>query len=104
LNANGSLRDALGLLDQVSAYSSGAIGASEVRAALGLADPLLVARMSHALVTGDIGIGLGEIERFLEAGGDPGQLGTQLVAYWRNVLLRVAGAPVPALSIAVMLK
>ncbi len=99
LNANGSLRDALGLLDQVSAYSTGAIGAAEVRAALGLADPLLVARMSEALVTGDIGVGLGEIERFLEAGGDPGQLGAQLVEYWRNVLLRVAGAPVPTLSI-----
>ena len=75
------------------------IGASDVRAALGLADPLLVARMSDALVTGEVGLGLGEIDRFLEAGGDPGQLGSQLVDYWRNVLLRVAGAPLPALSI-----
>jgi DNA polymerase III subunit gamma/tau len=99
LNANGSLRDALGLLDQVSAYTTGPIGASDVRSALGLADPLLVARVSEALVTGEVGIGLGEIDRFLEAGGDPGQLGTQLVDYWRNVLLRVAGAPLPALSI-----
>ena len=99
LNANGSLRDALGLLDQVSAYTAGPIGAAEVRAALGLADPLLVARMSDALVTGDVGVGLGEIERFLEAGGDPGQLGGQLVEYWRNVLLRVAGAPIPPLAI-----
>jgi DNA polymerase-3 subunit gamma/tau len=99
LNANGSLRDALGLLDQVSAYTADPIGASEVRAALGLADPLLVARMSDALVTGDVGIGLGEIERFMEAGGDPGQLGGQLVEYWRNVLLRVAGAPIPPLAI-----
>jgi DNA polymerase-3 subunit gamma/tau len=99
LNANGSLRDALGLLDQISAYSTGSIGTSEVRAALGLADPLLVARMSDALVTGEVGLGLAEIERFMEAGGDPGQLGAQLVQYWRNVLLRVAGAPLPALSI-----
>jgi DNA polymerase-3 subunit gamma/tau len=99
LNANGSLRDALGLLDQVSAYSTGPIGTSEVRAALGLADPLLVARMSDALVTGEVGVGLREIERFMEAGGDAGQLGGQLVEYWRNVLLRVAGAPIPPLTI-----
>jgi DNA polymerase-3 subunit gamma/tau len=99
LNANGSLRDALGLLDQVAAYSTGPIDASEVRAALGLADPLLVARMSDALATGEVGVGLGEIENFLEAGGDSGQLGTQLIEYWRNVLLRVAGAPLPALLI-----
>jgi DNA polymerase-3 subunit gamma/tau len=99
LNANGSLRDALGLLDQVSAYITGPIGASEVRAALGLADPLLVARMSDALVTGDVGVGLGEIETFMGAGGDAGQLGGQLVEYWRNVLLRVVGAPIPPLAI-----
>lgn len=99
LNANGSLRDALGLLDQVSAYSSGSIGTSEVRAALGLADPLLVARMSEALVKGDVGSGLGEIERFMEAGGDAGQLGSQLLGYWRTVLLRVVGAPIPPLAI-----
>lgn len=99
LNAHGSLRDALGLLDQVSAYSSGAIGAPDVRAALGLADPLLVARMSDALVSGQVGAGLAEIDRFLESGGDAGQLGSQLVEYWRSVLLRATGAATSPLTV-----
>ncbi|HEX6506713.1 MAG TPA: DNA polymerase III subunit gamma/tau [Chloroflexota bacterium] len=95
LNANGSLRDALGLLDQVSAHASGPIDAAEVRSALGLADPLIVARMSDAMLSGDVGEGLSELRQFLDAGGDAGQLARQLVDYWRNVLLAVAGA-VPA--------
>ncbi len=99
LNAKGSLRDALGLLDQISAFTSGVIEPEDVRSALGLADPLLVSRMSEALIAGDVGNGLADLQTFLECGGDPGQLGSQLIEYWRNVLLRCVGAPEEATSI-----
>lgn len=91
-HAGGSMRDALGLLDQVSSYTTGAIDAAEVRSALGLADPTLVARLVDHLLDGDVGEGLKGCGAFVEAGGDPGQLMVELVAYWRAVLLRVTGA------------
>lgn len=89
--AAGSLRDALGLLDQAAAYTQGRIEAADVRLALGLTDPMLVARLSGFLIENRVAEGLGEIEGFLEAGGDPGQLIRQLAEYWRALLLRGAG-------------
>lgn len=92
LNAGGSLRDALGLLDQVSAYATGAIEAETVRATLGLADPQLIARLTDALLEQRVGDGLEECARFVDAGGDPRELTAALVSYWRVLLLLVAGA------------
>lgn len=88
----GSLRDSLGLLDQVASYSDGAIGDVEVRLALGLTDPGLVARLTDHLLTGEVGAGLAEVGRYLEAGGDAGQLTRRFVEYWRALLLRITGA------------
>jgi DNA polymerase-3 subunit gamma/tau len=90
---NGSLRDSLGLLDQVASYSDGRIADEDVRRALGLTDPTLVARLTDDLVDGKVGDGLLEVSRFLDAGGDPGQLTRQFTEYWRALLLRAAGAP-----------
>lgn len=90
-SAGGSLRDALGLLDQVSAYVTGEIDAAAVRATLGLADPELVARLTDALLDQRVGDGLRESVRFADAGGDPRGLLEQLIAYWRTLLLLGAG-------------
>jgi DNA polymerase III subunit gamma/tau len=92
LYSNGSLRDALGLLDQIASYTSEKIEDADVRVALGLADPQLVARLSESLLGQDVGSGLREIRSFVEAGGDPRQLLRQFVEYWRALLLHVAGA------------
>jgi DNA polymerase-3 subunit gamma/tau len=89
--ANGSLRDALGLLDQALAYAQGRISAGDVRQALGLTDPELVLRLTDHLLDGAVGPGLEEAAAFVAAGGDAGQLVRQFVDYWRFLLLRAAG-------------
>ncbi len=91
-NGNGSLRDGLGLLDQVAAYTSGEITDGEVRTTLGLADPLLVARLTDAILDSEVGAGLKEFGSFVDAGGDPRQLMRQFIEYWRALLLAVTGA------------
>lgn len=91
-HARGSLRDALGLLDQVAAYTSGTIRVSDVRTALGLADPELVGTLTDQLCDQTVGAGLEQFHAFVDAGGDPGQLMTQCVEYWRALLLTASGA------------
>ncbi len=91
-NANGSLRDALSLLDQAASYAEGEITEAHIRQSLGLADPILVARLTDHLLNGDPGPGLREAAAFIDAGGDPQQLLMQLVSFWRELLLQVTGA------------
>ncbi len=91
-SAAGSMRDAIALLDQVASYATGAIGGADVRAALGLADPMLVARLADHLLSNQVGLGLQECAGFVGAGGDPSQLITEMVNYWRAVLTSVTGA------------
>lgn len=92
VQARGSLRDALGILEQVSSYSDAEISDVEVREALGLAGPTLVALLTDHLVDHSIGSGLTEFHRFLDEGGDARQLGQQFLEYWRALLLAVTGA------------
>jgi DNA polymerase III subunit gamma/tau len=91
-SAGGSMRDAVGLLDQSASYSSERLDADVVRQALGLADPTLVARLVDALLDGKVGDGLRECTAFVDAGGDPGQLVAELINYWRALLLATSGA------------
>jgi DNA polymerase III subunit gamma/tau len=87
VHAQGSLRDALGLLDQVAAHTKGKIRAADVAVALGLADSKLVADLSDCLLDGKLGDGLKDFQLFLESGGDSRQLVRQFVDYWRALLL-----------------
>lgn len=93
LQADGSLRDALGLLDQVTSYAKATVDEPDVRASLGLADPTLIARLTDCLLDAQVGNGLAEATSFVDAGGDPTQLVRQLIDYWRALLLRVTKTP-----------
>lgn len=90
--AGGSMRDALGLLDKVAAFTADPVDADAVRAALGVAEPTLVAGLVDHLLDANVGEGLRQCAAFVEAGGDPGQLVGDLVEYWRALLLAVTGA------------
>ncbi|QJP15287.1 DNA polymerase III subunit gamma/tau [Starkeya sp. ORNL1] len=69
--AEGSVRDALSLLDQAIAHGSGTVHADEVRSLLGLADKARVIDLFEALMKGDIGAALTELREQYDAGADP---------------------------------
>jgi DNA polymerase-3 subunit gamma/tau len=97
-HATGSLRDALGLLDQLALYredaadgSPGEITSDAVRAVLGVSRNDRVETLTEALADRDATAALGSVNAAVEAGEDPRQLNRQLVAYLRLLLHQRAG-------------
>ncbi|HEY7036314.1 MAG TPA: DNA polymerase III subunit gamma/tau [Thermomicrobiales bacterium] len=95
-HATGSLRDALGLLDQLAVYGEregGAttIDAAAVRALLGVSRNDRIETLATALAERDAALALGTVNAAVEAGEDPRQLNRQLVAYLRVLLHQRAG-------------
>lgn len=79
--AEGSVRDALSLLDQAIAHGGGTVHAEEVRALLGLADKARVIDLFEALMKGDIGAALTELREQYDAGADPAVAITDLAEF-----------------------
>jgi DNA polymerase-3 subunit gamma/tau len=69
--AEGSVRDALSLLDQAIAHADGAVTAAGVRGMLGLADRARIVELFEALMRGDVAAALGELRAQYEIGADP---------------------------------
>jgi DNA polymerase-3 subunit gamma/tau len=69
--AEGSVRDALSLLDQAIAHAAGAVRAEDVRQMLGLADRSRVIDLFEALMKGDIAGALKELRDQYDSGADP---------------------------------
>ncbi|MDQ3657511.1 MAG: DNA polymerase III subunit gamma/tau [Chloroflexota bacterium] len=107
--ATGSLRDALGMLDQVAVYRESASGddapitADMVRTVLGVSRNERVEALAQAMADRDPAAGLREISAAVDAGDDIRQLGRQFVAYIRLLLLQKAGGAVDADDTAVNL-
>ena len=102
-HATGSLRDALGLLDQLAVYRDDdgphgdkAVTADTVRALLGVSRNDRVETLAAALADRDAGLALGTVNAAVEAGEDPRQLNRQLVAYLRVLLHQRAGGSLDA--------
>lgn len=72
-SANGGMRDALSLLDQVLSFGQGAVTAGRVRDVLGLIPDELYGEMLRAIVERDAAAVFPLIERLLEAGADLGE-------------------------------
>jgi len=95
--ATGSLRDALGMLDQVAVYREsdasdiGPVTADMVRSVLGVSRNERVETLARSIADHDAGAGLREISAAVDAGDDMRQLGRQLVSYIRLLLLQKAG-------------
>ncbi len=100
-HAGGSMRDALGLLDQLASYreqndtdADRPIDADDVRNLLGVARSERVFRLASTLADADAGAGLSIISEAFEAGEDPRQLNRQLVFLLRSIMFQVAaGTP-----------
>jgi DNA polymerase-3 subunit gamma/tau len=69
--AEGSVRDALSLLDQAIAHGAGTSGTAEVRAMLGLADRGRVLDLFAAVMSGDARGALAELAAQYSEGADP---------------------------------
>jgi DNA polymerase-3 subunit gamma/tau len=99
-HATGSLRDALGILDQVAVYreeagtESSRITIDLVRTVLGVSRNDRVEGMVRAIADQDPGAGLRIINEAVDDGEDVRQLGRQLISYLRVLMLeRASGTP-----------
>ncbi len=89
--ADGALRDALTLLEQVSAFSPETIGEADVRLVLGTVSQELIDNLMRSVVGQDAAGVLRHIESAVDEGASFSQLTRDLVAYGRDLLLLTVG-------------
>ena len=90
--AEGSLRDALSLLDQCISLCADSIDHEEVLAVLGMAAGEELEALMAGLAQRDVVMLLATINRLLDYGRDPRQLLRDLIGCFRNLLLLKVGA------------
>ena len=93
--AEGSVRDALSLLDQAIAHAAGSVRAEDVRQMLGLADRARVIDLFEALMRGDMAAALNELRDQYDSGADPAVVLTDL-AEFTHFVTRVKIVPAVA--------
>ncbi|HEX9349153.1 MAG TPA: DNA polymerase III subunit gamma/tau [Gemmatimonadales bacterium] len=93
-SANGGMRDALSLLDQVLSFGEGPVTAARVREVLGLIPDELYGEMLRAIVERDPAAIFPLVDRLLEAGADLGEFVNGAGETLRALLLAgVGGQP-----------
>ncbi len=85
--ATGSLRDALSLLDQLTAYSGQTITLDQVQTVLGTVSSQAVGKLVDLLIEGDAAGGLVFINQLTGDGIDPRQFNREVVEYLHGLLL-----------------
>ena len=83
----GSMRDAISLLDQLTAYGGEIITLELVRSVLGAVASQSVMELVNALVDQNVAAGLDVINRLVDDGGDPRQFAHEIVEYLRSLML-----------------
>ncbi len=86
-NAEGSLRDALGLLEQGLAYAENRLTERQMRELLGTAGYEGVSIVAAAIARGSVGDAMTALARSIDDGADPTALHRQLVGFFRAVLM-----------------
>jgi len=91
--SDGSLRDALGLVDQLASYRRSADGSSDspisvedVRELLGLSRDELIVQMVVAIAERDAAIALGLLQQAVDRGAEPRQVARQIVQFLRAIM------------------
>ncbi len=87
----GSLRDAISLLDQLTAYSTDTITLTEVQAMLGAVASQSVVGLVNCLIQGEVSEGLELINRSFGDGSEPRQFTRDIVEHLRGLLLLKMG-------------
>lgn len=85
--ADGSMRDALSLLDQVMAYSEKAATDDQVLDILGVVDRKVIFDLSSALLANDVVNALNLLDEVHNYGHDLKRLSMQLVEHFRDLLI-----------------
>jgi len=85
-HAEGGLRDAEVLLEQLSVYTEDAITVDDVRALTGTVDAAKLGRVAQALGRGRAGEALEVVDGIFESGTDAGELLDALVSHLRDAL------------------
>jgi DNA polymerase-3 subunit gamma/tau len=99
--ANGSMRDAQSLLDQLLAFSGDRLGAEQVHNLLGTAGDEHILALADALLGQDPKKALDGLDQAVTQGFQLGELLDQLIAYWRDLMVvHCAGAEARDLSVA----
>jgi DNA polymerase III subunit gamma/tau len=94
--ARGSFRDAIGLLDQLSASGTAEVTPEAARTLLGYSPHEEIIALSRALASHDAGAALAVTARFEQQGAQTAQVTVQLTEFWRQILHAAAGGPAPA--------
>ncbi len=102
--ADGGMRDAESLLDQVLAFAGDDVTEATVREAVGLADEEAVSALIDAYEAGEMGTALDLVDAAAAAGRDMAQLAVQCVTESRRRLLGSAADPRRAARLATILR
>jgi DNA polymerase-3 subunit gamma/tau len=90
--ANGGMRDALGMLDQLSSYKDGGLSKADVLEVLGLVDDLFIAQLIDKVIAEDLISTVSMLNSALNQGKEAGQLAREMALYLRDLLLfKLAG-------------
>jgi DNA polymerase-3 subunit gamma/tau len=84
--ADGSMRDALTLLDQASSFSD-SVNDNELQSLLGLPEPDIILNLSNTILSGNISETLSLIKELTDRGSDLRQLTRELVEFFRNIAI-----------------
>src|SRR5258708_2960773 len=96
----GSVRDALSLLDQIIAFSGRTVSAGDVATILGLSDITFFARIMTLIGEGDHAAILEALQEATDGGRDFKMLYRDLLGFVRNLMLLASGAPVAMLAVS----
>jgi DNA polymerase-3 subunit gamma/tau len=102
--ADGGMRDAESLLDQVLAYAGDQLTLEAVREAVGLADDAAIAALLDGYIAGDPADVLGQIEALADAGRDMAQIAAQAEGEARRRLLASVADPALSRRLALILR
>ena len=86
-SADGALRDAEGLLDQLNAFCRGTITKADVLAVLGVVDEEVAHNLAQAVIDGDAGACLVLAGRLIDEGRDVRQTLRSLIDQFRDLLV-----------------
>ncbi|MDH7600716.1 MAG: DNA polymerase III subunit gamma/tau [Armatimonadota bacterium] len=90
--ASGSYRDALSILEQLAAYTDGAIGVKDVHAVAGTVDEDVLLEIGETLASGDLADAFGLARKLINQGGDVRELLKSIANHFRDLLALKVGA------------